>query len=220
MSSGAAPTADHRRYQPHPDRSGCETRLRHPGLYPGYDAVDRPFSTDLAVQGSGFFIYDNGQELRYSREGSLELDADGYLVNNSTGTAHSGLDGSGQRHRLWIPTSPSATCTSPSTLRWRAKPPTINLAGNLDSSSRGRRNYIDTTYGVYDSLGSLHNVTIRFHPHRYERMGLGHARPRSAGHHRRQARLTFDDQGPLSSQHASTTTIHVPRQHWALRIST
>ncbi|MBA4385185.1 MAG: hypothetical protein C0410_10660 [Anaerolinea sp.] len=42
-------------------------------------------STDLAVQGNGFFTYTNGQETRYSREGSLEIDADGYLVNNSTG---------------------------------------------------------------------------------------------------------------------------------------
>ena len=42
MSSGSAPTNQYRWYQPHPGRSGCETRIYLPGLYPGYAAKHRP----------------------------------------------------------------------------------------------------------------------------------------------------------------------------------
>jgi flagellar hook protein FlgE len=40
---------------------------------------------DLGVQGDGFFIYGQDAGRRYSREGSMSLDADGYLVNSASG---------------------------------------------------------------------------------------------------------------------------------------
>ncbi|MBK7455096.1 MAG: flagellar hook-basal body complex protein [Anaerolineales bacterium] len=39
---------------------------------------------DLGIQGDGFFIYGN-ENRRYSREGSMSLDMDGYLVNSASG---------------------------------------------------------------------------------------------------------------------------------------
>ena len=40
---------------------------------------------DVSIQGDGFLIYNDADGTVYSREGSLTLDAAGYLVNSSTG---------------------------------------------------------------------------------------------------------------------------------------
>jgi flagellar hook protein FlgE len=41
--------------------------------------------TDLAIQGDGFFIYNRDSTQFYSRDGSLTMDAEGYLVNANSG---------------------------------------------------------------------------------------------------------------------------------------
>lgn len=84
MSSGAAPIGNSGGINPTEVGLGVKLGYISPTFTQGMmQATGR--STDLAVQGNGFFVYTNGQETRYSREGSLEIDADGYLVNNSTG---------------------------------------------------------------------------------------------------------------------------------------
>src|SRR5512133_4157195 len=42
-------------------------------------------SMDLGVQGDGFFVYGQDAGRRYSREGSMSLDSNGYLVNSASG---------------------------------------------------------------------------------------------------------------------------------------
>jgi flagellar hook protein FlgE len=84
MSSGAAPIGSVGGINPTQIGLGVKLGYVSPSFTQGMmQSTGR--STDLAVQGNGFFTYTNGQETRYSREGSLEIDADGYLVNNSTG---------------------------------------------------------------------------------------------------------------------------------------
>ena len=84
MSSGAAPIGTTGGINPTEVGLGVKLGYISPTFTQGMmQSTGR--STDLAVQGNGFFIYTNGQETRYSREGSLEIDANGYLVNNSTG---------------------------------------------------------------------------------------------------------------------------------------
>ena len=84
MSSGAAPIGEVGGINPTEIGLGVKLGYVSPTFTQGMmQSTGR--STDLAVQGNGFFVYTNGQETRYSREGSLEIDADGYLVNNSTG---------------------------------------------------------------------------------------------------------------------------------------
>lgn len=84
MSSGAAPIGNVGGINPTQIGLGVKLGYVSPTFTQGMmQSTGR--STDLAVQGNGFFTYTNGQETRYSREGSLEIDADGYLVNNSTG---------------------------------------------------------------------------------------------------------------------------------------
>lgn len=84
MTSGAAPIGAVGGINPTQIGLGVKLGYVSPTFTQGMmQATGR--STDLAVQGNGFFTYTNGQETRYSREGSLEIDADGFLVNNSTG---------------------------------------------------------------------------------------------------------------------------------------
>ena len=40
---------------------------------------------DMAISGDGFFVYNNGVTNLYSRDGSLAIDAQGYLVHSSSG---------------------------------------------------------------------------------------------------------------------------------------
>jgi flagellar hook protein FlgE len=119
-------------------------------------------NTDLAIQGDGFFIYNNVVTQYYSRDGALELDADGYLVNGATG----------QRIQGWMATvnGPTATVDTgtpvvgiqlPLGSTLARKTEDASLIGNLDSTFDPADSY-DMTVGVYDSLGVPQSVTITF----------------------------------------------------------
>lgn len=84
MTSGAAPIGEVGGINPTEVGLGVKLGYVSPTFTQGM-MQSTGKSTDLAIQGNGFFIYTNGQTTTYSREGSLEIDADGYLVNNSTG---------------------------------------------------------------------------------------------------------------------------------------
>jgi flagellar hook-basal body protein len=42
-------------------------------------------STDLAIQGNGYFMLTNGRDVHYSRDGAFGLDSSGFLVHRGTG---------------------------------------------------------------------------------------------------------------------------------------
>ena len=84
MSSGSAPSGTSGGINPTQVGLGVKLGYVSPVFTQGMlQSTGR--STDLAIQGDGFFIYAAGDEQRFSREGSLEIDATGFLVNNSTG---------------------------------------------------------------------------------------------------------------------------------------
>ncbi|HVL39547.1 MAG TPA: flagellar hook-basal body complex protein, partial [Fimbriimonadaceae bacterium] len=47
------------------------------------NATNRP--TDLAIQGNGYFLTSNSERVAYTRDGAFDLDANGVLVQPSTG---------------------------------------------------------------------------------------------------------------------------------------
>ncbi|KPK96080.1 hypothetical protein AMJ80_01970 [bacterium SM23_31] len=47
--------------------------------------------TDLAIQGEGFFIVNDGQEQLYTRSGAFQFDANGKLINPNNGAAVQGI---------------------------------------------------------------------------------------------------------------------------------
>lgn len=105
---------------------------------------------DLAVDGSGLFVLLNGDETLYTRTGSFEIDADGYIVLAGTACRLATLDGSGRPVSLSINASridaPAATTR-------------ITLSDNLSSTATS---YDLPDVHVYDALGGDHVWHAKF----------------------------------------------------------
>jgi flagellar hook protein FlgE len=128
---------------------------------------------DMAIQGDGFFIYDNGLEDVYSRDGNLLMDSEGFLVNASTGYRLQGwqadlntgeLNTGGPLTGIRIPIDSSVALATQN----------VTVVGNLDAQSNriapsnpplageaALGNYT-ITYGVYDTLGEMQEITLQF----------------------------------------------------------
>jgi len=128
---------------------------------------------DIAIQGDGFFIYDNGLEDVYSRDGNLLMDSEGYLVNGSTGYRLQGwqanlntgeLNTGGPLTGIQIPIDSSVALMTQN----------VTVVGNLDATANriapsnpplageaALGNYT-ITFGVYDSLGEMQEITLMF----------------------------------------------------------
>lgn len=115
-------------------------------------------STDVAIEGNGFFVAsDNGTQV-YTRAGNLSVNADGILQTSDGATI------------LGLPAvngviNPNAT-PGPLTLSsGQISPPntttTVGLTLNLDSGTAVGQSY-STPITVYDSLGAAHVLTYTF----------------------------------------------------------
>lgn len=113
-------------------------------------------ATDLAIEGSGFFIIRDGNTLMYTRAGNFDLDEEGYLVVPGTGYRVQGLDlASGVDGKLTdIRVSTGTTYDPRATTR-------IDFANNLDVTADVGTEVV-TSIEVYDSLGRLHVVNMTF----------------------------------------------------------
>lgn len=114
-------------------------------------------ATDLAIEGSGFFIIRDGNTLMYTRAGNFDLDEEGYLVVPGTGLRVQGLDlAAGVDGKLTdIRVSTGATYNPMATER-------VEFANNLDTEAKDDAATVTTSFEVYDSLGRLHMVSITF----------------------------------------------------------
>jgi flagellar hook protein FlgE len=118
-------------------------------------------NSDLSIQGDGFFVYKNGIQNVYSREGSLQLDSNGYLVNGSTGMRIQGW-----KNDLGV-TAPINTNNPLSDIQvpmdgTLAQPTSSMILGGNLSSSTATNGKVPVTIGVYDSLGHPQPLTITF----------------------------------------------------------
>ncbi len=131
-------------------------------------------STDLAIQGNGFFIMKNGEESFYTRNGAFSLDMNGTLVNPSNGMRVQGwmareLDG-----EMVVQTAATPTdLTIPVGSKDPAKETTnINYACNLNKNtpeimeSASAADIAKATWNteqkIYDSFGNEHLLSISF----------------------------------------------------------
>jgi len=113
---------------------------------------------DLGVQGDGFFIYGQDAGRRYSREGSMSLDADGYLVNTASGlrtqgwlTGANGVDPNLPVDDIKIDTDKTVAKATGN----------VVLGGNLSATATVGDSVI-VSMGAYDSLGALQTSSVRF----------------------------------------------------------
>jgi flagellar hook protein FlgE len=123
-------------------RAGAITNLFTQG---GLLTTNKP--TDLAIQGDGFFVLGNGDVDYYTRAGAFEVDAAGYLVDSVTGYRVRGTSGD-----VLISTASSSLPRASSQ---------ATFGGNLDSTGAAGTTYT-AALSVYDSLGSVHNLSLTF----------------------------------------------------------
>ncbi len=117
-------------------------------------------STDLAVQGDGFFIVtQNPADQTYTRAGAFNFDEDGYLVNPD-----------GLKVQGWVPNAVGVIDTN-TTVADITLPigqvidptptTTASIGGNLSADAPVATQSV-TTIGVYDSEGRAHQLQVTF----------------------------------------------------------
>jgi flagellar hook protein FlgE len=111
---------------------------------------------DLAISGDGFFVFTDGTQTTYSRNGQLTLSADGYL-ENASGAHLVGVNG-----EIQIPSTgmqASATTELDATLNLDSSSDAITA--DFDQTDASTYSY-STSATVYDSLGNSHSMTLYF----------------------------------------------------------
>ncbi len=124
-------------------------------------ATDIP--SDLAIQGSGFLIGQLGNQVVYTRDGELTLNANGQLVT-ANGAIIQGwmapvpggqINTSGPLGAVSIPQQEVAPAKATSVL---------NLTGNLPPAPSGSTTPVTISATAYDSSGNAVPITITFTP--------------------------------------------------------
>ena len=121
-------------------------------------------TTDLAIQGDGFFALDDGSPIHaYSRDGALDIGQDGALTHINTGLHVLGWQADPVTG-LIDPTGPLTAITVPINSSIARATANATFNGNLDSRLpiAAPGNTLTSTMAVYDSLGNAHNITITY----------------------------------------------------------
>jgi flagellar hook protein FlgE len=123
---------------------------------------------DIAINGRGFFRFDDNGTPGYSRNGQLHVDSNGYIVNSDnlrlTGysvDAQNNIVASAPvpLHLSTTDISPSATTEVTGTLNLDSRSSAIGVAFNPTNASTYTSS---TSSAVYDSLGNAHALTFYF----------------------------------------------------------
>ncbi len=126
---------------------------------------------DMALSGRGFFVLDDGGARSYTRDGSFQVDRDGFVVNSGGKRLQayplqdrlSGTFNTGQLDDLRLATTesaPGATSRVEASLNLRA---TAEDLSEVDFDADDPNTYsFSTSLTVYDSLGQSHVATLFF----------------------------------------------------------
>ncbi|MBQ0051503.1 MAG: flagellar hook protein FlgE [Treponema sp.] len=132
-------------------------------------------STDIAIQGNGFFIEKNGEKTFYSRAGAFGVDSNGTLVNPASGLRVQGWMAREMNGEMIVQTAATPTdLVIPVGSKDPAKATqNINFACNLNKMTpeipengateadiaKGTWN---TEFKIYDSFGNQHMLNVSF----------------------------------------------------------
>ena len=131
-------------------------------------------STDIAIQGNGFFILKNGEETFYSRAGAFSVDRDGTLVNPANGLRVQGWMARELNGEQIIQTAATPTDL---VIPLGSKDPAhatenVNFACNLNkntpeilegaSEADIAKGTWNTEFKIYDSFGNEHLLAVSF----------------------------------------------------------
>ncbi|HVS67343.1 MAG TPA: flagellar hook protein FlgE [Mycobacteriales bacterium] len=158
--------------------------------------------TDLAIQGSGYFVVSNGAQQLYTRAGSFGVDSAGNLVD-PTGAIVQGwiadptgkISTNGPAGNLTLPVG-SAIAPNPTS--------TVNLGGNL-SADDAVGDAVTSTITVYDGQGTAHSMTVTMTKTASDTWQVSASD--NGGAAQAGPALTFDANGNLTSTAVPTFTI-------------
>ena len=131
-------------------------------------------STDLAIQGNGFFLLKSGEESFYTRNGAFGLDRDGTLVNPANGMRVQGWMAEEVNGQMLVSTAASPEdLIIPVGSKDPAKETTnVNFACNLNKNTpeimegASADDIYKGTWGteqkIYDSFGNEHMLSVSF----------------------------------------------------------
>jgi flagellar hook protein FlgE len=116
-------------------------------------------STDLAIQGDGFFIVESDGQRLYTRSGSFSFDGNGNLVASNgfrvlgwVADASGAIDVNAPVEPISIPIGQMTPARATAT---------VQVGGNL-SADAAIGTVVDTSITVYDSLGNPHALQLTF----------------------------------------------------------
>lgn len=127
-------------------------------------ATNRP--SDMAIQGNGYFMIPSGDGVAYTRDGAFDLDANGDLVQTSTGSRLLGwtADSLGNIDTS-VPVTNNTSLNIPiGRLNAVQATTTASMKGNLNAEADSAATYTSQVR-VYDSLGGSHDVTVQYRNH-------------------------------------------------------
>ncbi len=155
-------------------------------------------STDLAIEGSGFFVIRDGNTLMYTRAGNFDLDEEGYLVVPGSGLRVQGLDlAAGVDGKLTdIRISEGTTHDPDPTTK-------VEFANNFDVEVAAGTE-ITTPFEIYDSLGRLHTIEITF------TKGVDNSWAWTVDGATESGTLTFNDKGQIEGTTSTNITCNFP----------
>lgn len=155
--------------------------------------TDNP--NDLAIEGNGYFVINDGIRTSYTRDGSFSTDSLGNLVTNTGEKVMGWNKGSRTSIDYTRPVSPInvANISMPSQVTTE-----LNFEGNFDVNEEDSFDYSMT---IYDSLGESHVLTVEFEKRAdtkvfdYEVTAVG----ATITHGTNTGTITFDDEGKLDT---------------------
>ncbi len=131
-------------------------------------------STDIAIQGNGFFVLKNGEETFYTRAGTFGVDKDGTLVNPANGLRVQGymarelngemvINTAGYTEDLIIPVGSKdpAKATQNVNFACNLNKNTPEITENSNESEIAKGTW-STEFKIYDSFGNEHNLNVSF----------------------------------------------------------
>jgi flagellar hook protein FlgE len=154
-------------------------------------------STDVALQGNGFFVVSNGQEQYLTRAGNFSVDASGNLVT-SNGMRVMGYPAANGKVNTNAPLTPINIPESQ--LLAPKATGSFSVSANLDPTTAAASSF-PATVNMYDSLGEMHTATVTYTSNGGGNWGYSIALPASdtAAAPAVTGTMTFDKNGNLAT---------------------
>lgn len=174
LSGAAAPTTEVGGVNPKEVGLGVQTAAIHTIFTQG-NLQSTGVSTDVAIQGNGFFVLQNGEKTYFTRNGAFGLDKGGTLVNPANGYRVQGWMARELNGEMIVQTAASPTdLTIPVGSKDPAKATlNVNYACNLNKNTPEippegatpadiAKGTWATEQKIYDSFGNEHILSIAF----------------------------------------------------------